>query len=183
MTKPQLSTPLVADTGPRIYLACLAAYNSGRLHGTWVEPDKGEDHIWDALRAMLAKSPVLGAEEWAIHAYEGFEGAGVSESASFGSVCALAGFITEHGELGAKVLEHFGNDLEDAEAEFQAYAGCYSSAAEFAEQLHENIGTEIPISLQHYIDWQSLARDMELNGDIIIFEMGFETVHIFWSRW
>ncbi len=182
MTKPQPSSHLVADTGPRIYLACLAAYHSGRLHGTWVEADQGEEHIWDALRAMLAKSPVPGAEEWAIHSHEGFEGAGVSESASFASVCELAEFIKERGELGAKVYEHFGNDLDDARAAFEEYAGAFASVVEFAEQFHEDIGTEIPTSLEHYIDWKSLARDMGLNGDIIIFEMGFEDVHIFWSR-
>lgn len=182
MTTSQPSSHLVADTGPRIYLACLAAYNSGRLHGTWVDADEGEDHIWNALRAMLAKSPVPGAEEWAIHAYEGFEGAGVSESLSFATVCELAEFIKEHGELGATVYEHFGNDLVYARAAFEEYAGKYASAAAFAEQLYEDIGTAIPTSLEHYIDWHSLARDMGLNGDIIIFEMGFEDVHIFWSR-
>lgn len=182
MTKPQPSAPLVAETGPRIYLACLTAYNSGRLHGVWVRADYGEDHIWNGLRAMLAKSPVSGAEEWAIHAYEGFQGAGVSESASFASVCEVAEFIKERGELGAKVYEHFGNDLDDARAAYEEYAGAFASVAEFAEQFHEDIGTEIPKTLQPFVDWQSLGRDMGLNGDIIIFEMGFEDVHIFWSR-
>lgn len=181
MTKSQPSPHLVTDTGPRIYLACLAAYNSGRLHGVWVRADLGEDHIWNALRSMIARSPVSGGEEWAIHAYEGFEGATLSESASFASVCMLAEYIAEHGELGAKVYEHFGNDLEDAEAAFAEYAGEFASAAAFAEQLHEDIGTEIPQALQYCIDWQSVARDMALNGDIITFELGFETIHIFWA--
>jgi len=184
MTNSQTSALLAATTvaHPRVYLACLASYNSGRLYGEWVRADLGEDHIWQALRTMITKSPTPGAEEWAIHASEGFEGAGVSESASFAGVCELAEFIGERGELGAQVYEHFGNDLRDARAAFEHYAGVFENAAAFAEQLHEEIGTEIPASLQYYIDWPSLARDMELNGDITVIELGFRQSHIFWSR-
>ena len=45
-----------------------------------------------------------------------------------------------------------------------------------------NTGTEIPESLRYYIDWQALARDMALNGEIMVFQTGFDEVHIFWSR-
>ena len=171
------------DTGgPRILVRCLAAYNSGRLHGVMIDASQGEDHIWEKVRAMLAASPEADAEEWAIHDYEGFEGARLSEYASFETVCALAEFIAERGELGAKLYSHFGDDLEAARAAFDDYAGEYTSAAEFAEQLHEDTGTEIPESLQYYIDWQALARDMALNGDIMVFQTGFDEVHVFWSR-
>ena len=105
---------------------------------------------------MLAASPEPDAEEWAIHDYEGFEGANLSEYASFETVCELADFIEEHGELGGKLLEHFGDDLAEARAVFDEYAGEYRSAADFAEQLHEDTGTQIPESLRYYIDWQAL---------------------------
>lgn len=184
MTNSQISSPLVAATGnrPRIYLACVASYNSGRLYETWVEADQGEEHIWAAVRSMIAASLEPGAEEWAIHSYEGFEGAELSESAGFEYVCALAEFIAEHGELGAKVYEYCGNDLDDARAAFERYAGAYSSTATFAEGLHDDLGTQISECLQYYIDWQALAKDMELNGDILVVELGFENVHVFWAR-
>lgn len=42
----------------RIYVACLAAYNSGRLHGEWIDCDgKDESDIWNEINAMLAQSP------------------------------------------------------------------------------------------------------------------------------
>ena len=64
------------ETEPvRIYVACLAAYNNGVLHGRWIDAARGEDHIWEETRAMLAASPIPDAEEWAIHDYEGFESA------------------------------------------------------------------------------------------------------------
>ena len=114
--------------------------------------------------------------------YEGFEGAHLSEYASFESVCELADFIEDRGELGAKLLNHFGDDLADARAAFDDYAGEYLSAADFAEQFHEDTGTQIPQSLRYYIDWEALTRDMALNGEIMVFQTGFDEVHIFRSR-
>ncbi len=114
--------------------------------------------------------------------YEGFEGASLSEYASFETVCALAEFITEHGRLAAKVYGYFGNDLDEARAAFEDYAGEYRSSADFAEELVRESGTEIPSSLEYYIDWQALARDMALNGEILVFQTGFDEVHIFWTR-
>ena len=170
-----------ATERPRIYVACLAAYNAGCLHGAWITATT-PDEIWGEVRAMLAASPEPHCDEWAIHDYEGFEGASLSEYASFETVCELADFIAEHGELGGKVLRHFGDDLAEARAAFEDYAGEYRSGADFAEQLHEDTGTEIPESLQYYIDWEALARDMALNGEIMVFQTGFDEVHIFWSR-
>ena len=172
--------PLTPD-GPRLYVACLAAYNNGYLHGRWIDATTPEE-VWAEVRAMLATSPIPEAEEHAIHDYEGFEGCNISEYASFETACDLAEFIAEHGALGAKLYRHFGDDLEQARAAFEDYAGAYASAAEFAEQLHEDTGTKIPQSLQYYIDWQALVRDMALNGEIMVFQTGFDEVHIFWSR-
>ena len=166
---------------PRIYVACLAAYNNGYLHGRWINATT-PDEIMDKVRAMLAASPLPDADEWAIHDYEGFEGASLSEYASFETVCALAEFISEHGRLGAKVHRHYGDDLEQARAAFENYAGEYRSVADFAEELARECGTEIPASLQYYIDWDAMGWDMALNGDIFTVETGFDQVHIFWSR-
>lgn len=181
------AAPLAATTAPaltdrpRIYVACLVAYNNGFLHGRWINATT-PDEIWEQVRAMLAASPIPQAEEHAIHDYEGFEGASLSEYSSFETVCDLADFIAEHGELGAKVYAYFGDDLGEARAAFEDYAGEYRSAADFAEQLHEDTGTEITESLRYYIDWQALARDMALNSEIVVFQLGFDEVHIFWCR-
>ena len=51
----------------RIYVACLAAYNNGHLHGEWIKVTD-EASIWEAVQAMLFASPIEeDAEEWAIH--------------------------------------------------------------------------------------------------------------------
>lgn len=184
MTDPIEPTPGVAADAParpRIYVACLAAYNSGILHGRWIAATTPEE-VQEQVRTMLGESPVPGAAEWAIHDYEGFEGICLSEYASFDTVCDLADFIAEHGELGAKLYRHFGNNLAEARAAFEEYAGQYQTAADFAEEMIRETGTEVPASLEYYIDWQALARDMAINGEILVIQTGFDEVHVFWCR-
>lgn len=184
MTNPVEPTPAVAAEAParpRIYVACLAAYNSGILHGRWIAATNADD-VRLEVSAMLAESPVPGAEEWAIHDYEGFEGICLSEHAALDTVCELADFVAEHGSLAAKLYSHFGNSLTEARAAFEDYAGQYKTAADFAEEMTRETGTEIPPSLEYYIDWQALARDMALNGEILVIQTGFDEVHVFWNR-
>lgn len=65
---------------------------------------------------------------------------------------------------------------------FENYTGQYETAGAFAEKMIRDTGNEIPAALQYYIDWQAMARDMELSGEILVFRTGFDEVHIFWSR-
>ena len=153
--------------GPRIYVACLAAYNNGILHGRWIEASTDTDEIWAEVSAMLKASPIPDAEEWAIHDYEGFGQARIEEYSSFEYVSRLAEFITLRGEdLGGAVLSHFSSDLDDANAAFEDYAGCYDSLAAFMQDLTEET-TEIPENLKFYIDYESMGRDAELNLSLI----------------
>ena len=107
----------------RIYVACLASYNNGTLYGVWIDATQGIDGIWKDVSQMLLNSPAEYAEEWAIHDYEGFEGIHLSEYASFETVAEYAEFIEEHGKLGGKLIEYYG-DLDDArDAISDHYAG------------------------------------------------------------
>ena len=176
---PRLTPP---DPDPiRIYVACLAAYNNGHLHGRWIEVTD-EATIWQAVQDMLAASPVEeDAEEWAIHDYEGFAGAEVGEYFSFQNVVELADYIRERGELGAQVLNYYGGNIEDAKARFEEYAGEYDSLADYAEELTEQSGIEISESLAPYIDYKAMAHDYEQSGDFLTFRV-CGNIHIFWAH-
>lgn len=181
MNKHSKQTPQLAQIdGPRIYVACLAAYNNGHLHGEWIDANQDADDMHSEISAMLKKSPIPNAEEFAIHDYDGFEGAEIGEYTSIETVVKLAEFTAEHGELGGKLLEHFSGNLEDAEAAFEHYAGQHKNLADFVQELTEET-TQIPQSLVYYIDYAAMARDMELNGDVFTIELGFEDVHVFWA--
>lgn len=166
----------------RIYVADLAAYNNGKLHGCWIDATEELDDIWAKVKHMLKNSPEGFAEEWAIHDYEGFEGAYLSEYEGFESVRAKALFVEEYGEVSGELLSHFGDQLEDAANALENhYAGVYKSLADYAEELAEQAG-DIPKHLELYIDYERMGRDMELSGDVYTIETGFEEVHVFWSH-
>lgn len=164
---------------PRIYVACLAAYNAGTLHGVWIDAAQEPWTIWDAVQDMLRASPIAGAEEWAIHDYEDFGGARVSEHAGFDTVSALAMFVGEHGELGAALLDHYGGDLAEAqEALADRYCGPHASLADYVRELTEET-TAVPHALRYYIDWRAMARDAEMSGDLFTVQTAFDVVHVF----
>lgn len=163
----------------RIYVACLAAYNEGHLHGRWIDAAQGEAHIWELSQAMLKASPIEAAEEWAIHDYEGFEGAELSEYSSFETVAAIAEFITEHGALGGKLLAHFSGHIADAKTALENYYGQYESLKDYARSLTEETTAKIPEHLKNYIDYTAMGRDMDINGDVFTVETAPSEIHIF----
>ncbi len=183
--KPPLALPDLSGPKPdpiRIYVACLASYNNGILHGRWIDVSD-EDAIWSEVQAMLKTSPLDEVcEEWAIHDDEGFEGAYIGEYYSFGRVVELADYIREHGELGAEVLNYYGGELKDALEAFENYSGEYESLADFAFELTQASGVDIPKSVKDYIDYEAMAGDMSLSGDILTFETGPTSVHVFWAH-
>lgn len=167
------------NTKPRIYVACLTAYNCGYLHGAWIDADQDENAIRAEIGVMLKGSPVADAEEYTIHDYEGFGEIQISEYAGIATVVTLAAFVMEHGALGAAVLDHFGGDIEEAtDALADRYHGVFESLADYVQEVTEE-ATEIPQSLRYYIDWQAMARDAEMSGDVFTVETAYDEIHVF----
>lgn len=165
-------------TTPRIYVACLAAYNNGCLHGAWIKADQRAWQIWGDISAMLRASPVVDAEEWAIHDYEGFEGVRISEYEGIEQVAELASFIAEHGKLGAELVTYLGDVKDARQAIEDRYHGAFESLADYVQELSES-SIAIPDALRFYIDWQSMARDAELSGDVFTIQTAHDQTHVF----
>ena len=164
----------------RIYVADLAAYNAGHLHGIWIDATIELDDMQAQINAMLAASPVVGAEEHAIHDYEGFGEYAVTEYAGLENVRDVALFIDAYPEFGAALLSHLG-DLDEAKrVADEGYRGCYASLADYAQEFTEET-TQIPETIRHYIDYDAMARDMEMNADVFTVEDSFRKVHVFWN--
>ncbi len=167
---------------PKIYAACLAAYNNGYLHGAWINANQDAMAIYAEIAAMLKASPIADAEEAAIHDHEGFEGVEIGEFTGIDRVSALAGFIAEHGTLGAELVNHFGGDLDEArEALEDRYHGQFESLADYAEQATFS-AIHIPKAVRYYIDWEAMARDWEMNGDMFAIHVGRHEAHVFSGR-
>ena len=163
----------------QIYMADLAAYNCGVLHGRWIDATQGADGIWEEIQEMLAQTPLKYeiAEEHAIHDQNGFGSLELHEYESIETVAEYAEFIEEHGKLGSMLLVEF--DIEEATAMMSdRYLGEYESVEDYAEQLLDDC-YEIPKYLEGYIDYQKFARDLELSGDIESYELSYRKVHIF----
>jgi antirestriction protein len=162
----------------QIYVACLAAYNNGILHGEWIDLNQPLDDVWRAICTMLNNSPIPNAEELAIHDYEGFEGYNLGEYESIQTAHALAQFILEHGKLGGLLLDHMNGDLNETENALQNYMGEFRCLADYAEQLTQDT-VKIPEHLAYYIDYEAMARDMDMSGDVFTLQTAFEEVHVF----
>ncbi|MFK7875876.1 MAG: antirestriction protein ArdA [Paracoccaceae bacterium] len=86
-----------------------------------------------------------------------------------------------HDKIAARQLVNHLGSLDGAKKAIEdAYAGEYKSLADFAVELTEQ-STEIPESLRFYIDYEAMARDIEIN-DVFTIDTGFEQVHVFWSH-
>lgn len=175
--------------GPSIYVACLAAYNNGWLHGKWIECTQSADDIRNEIKEMLSESPITKeygeiAEEWAIHDYQGFEGFKVQEWESIDKLSELAQAMTDSDdpEMFSELLQIRGHSIEEAKEFLEDnYAGLHTDLSDFAESLCRDCEGEIPKQLEYYIDWKSMGRDMELSGDIFTIETSTGT-HVFWNR-
>lgn len=202
-------------TAPRIYAACLASYNAGRLHGAWIDCEgKDGDELRREIDDMLATSPCPNvmrrkcpecgsyqtdarpyrenaeecdecgatlpdefkpsAEEWAIHDHEGFAGLIKSEWPDLGEVAELAEILGENDEDKRRGLLWLINDqgctVADAIAkceDVRTYDGSAKDyAADFAEDCYSEALEAMPDFLRYHIDWEGVARDLKLGGDI-----------------
>jgi antirestriction protein len=174
---------LETNNNPKIYIACLAAYNDGHLHGKWVIANQDVELIKKEIVEILRTSPVSNAEEWAIHDYENFYDAEdfLGEYPSLEDVVKVAEFVMEHGKIASALIDDC-RDIDDAIRMLnEEYAGVYDSLADFAEESYcEN--NNIPDNLVYYIDWEKMGEDMVLGGDITSIETGWKEVHIFWNH-
>lgn len=179
---------------PRIWIASLADYNNGRLHGDWIDANQDPDDIQQAAWRILASSPEPGAEEWAIHDYDGFGPLRLGEYESFEDVSAIARGIAEHGPAFAAwvdIVWDGGGPLEhELLAEFNDYyMGHYESAESWAEEMWDDLGYtleargRLPDSLQSYIrvDYDAFANDMRMGGELSFAEAPDGGVWVFRS--
>lgn len=160
---------------PRIYVASLSDYNTGRLHGQWLDAAQEPEALLAGISAMLAASTEPGAEEWAIHDYEQFCGVRLGEYESLENVSKIALGIAEHGAAFGAWAEYLGcGGWDDLDRFEDCYQGRWESLTDYAEQLLEDMGLHeiiergVPEHLQPYvrIDSEGLARDMSYNGEL-----------------
>lgn len=183
MVRHKTKTTMTTET--KIYVACLAAYNNGKLHGKWVtiDDETTAETLLESIAAILAVSPEPGAEEWAIPDYEGLPSS-LGENPDLEKLIETARGIREHGEIFSLYIEHTGYDAEEAAANFaDAYQGSYSNRETFGQQLWDELGYDsaIPEHLRCYVDTDRFTNDLFIGGDYFDIEFDAET-HVFNSH-
>jgi antirestriction protein len=170
-TAPACIASGLPDVG--VYIACLAAYNAGRLHGAWIdlEGDTDEDDLQEAIAWILATSPEPGAEEWAMHDSSGLPSyLSGTEWPDLGQLVAWADAFSAYADEDAR--EAYRLACEDqhqtlTEDDFrETYCGCYSSGTDYAQELAEETGS-LPAALPWpltCIDWASAWRELTYDG-------------------
>lgn len=188
--RPPASAEVVAPGKPSVYVASLADYNAGRLHGTWLDPAQDLEDVRQAVSEMLRCSRTPGAEEYAIHDFSGFgRHVELGEYTPIERVHALALGMKEHGMSFAawwSYVNPLSSDENELREQFQEdYRGTWGTVEDYAEQYLDDIGAvkiaeEIPTWIQPYLalDIEGFARDLVLGGEVIAIE-DIHGFHIF----
>ena len=157
----------------QVYIANLGKYNEGELVGAWFTPPIDYEEM--AERIGLNGE----YEEYAIHDYElPFE---VDEYTPISEINRLCEMIQELD--GSPILEElkeiqdmwFGSleELLENVDDIICYSDC-DSMEDVARYYVEETGVlgEVHASLQNYIDYQALGRDMEIDGYYLVTSHG-----------
>lgn len=171
-----LSEPIPS---PKIYVACLSSYVNGILYGKWIDASQEIEALRKEIKQMLADSPMPGAEEFAIHTFEGFFCLSIEGYESIESVQEQAAFILEHGELGGRLIAYYGEVEAARTALEEYYRGEYDSELEYAIQLFDECYLNgLPEFVRFYLDYEKFQRDIfiddyfsiEVRGRCHVFE-------------
>jgi antirestriction protein len=171
---------------PRIYVASLADYNNGRLHGQWLDAAQEPEALRAGVTEMLRTSPLPRAEEWAIHDHEGFAGLAIHEYEDLARVSALAMGLRRHGAAFAAWASLKGSEAAEVEDFDRQFVGHFASPAAFAERFLEDFGADsalhkhLPQWLRPYVrlDLETFGRDLDASGDFLFAE-GDGGVYVF----
>lgn len=172
---------------PQIYVACLAAYNAGRLHGKWIDATQDADAIHEQIAEVLKSSPIAGAEEWAIHDYDDLP-FGLGEYEDIDTVSRLAQAYEQHGAPFAAWMDTRDDPRSVDPDEFeQHYRGEWSSEEDYAWEVVKECGwagvqfvTYEPTegydytgrskvnpldALESYLDMETIAQELFQHGN------------------
>lgn len=169
----------MAELNPRVYVACLASYNAGTLHGEWIDANQDVHDIESDIESMLELSPVTSYGEWAIHDHDGFHGISIGEHDTVETVAKHAAILDEYGIAWAAYVDLVGEHYATEEGFTDQYHGVAESETDFASELFGDIYNteEIPEVFTMYFDYEKFARDLfitdyrsiEKDGELYIF--------------
>ena len=153
-----------------VCVQCLAAYNNGIHHYQWVDLEmiNEEGDLAACVEWVLASSPVAGAEEYMISDTSGLPGFLQGQWPDLRK-CEELGLTFQsvwlkHEQAYLTLCNYLGEVVTEERFE-EMFLG-EQSAEEYVQEYYEQNET-IPEALSYHIDWEGLANDWKLNGDLI----------------
>ena len=167
----------------RIYIACLAAYNNGMLHGAWIEPSADIKELQEQIDAMLKRSPMPNAEEWAAHDYDEFPNMG--EHPDLKDICGYVE-LADSSDLPQDclnaIIENVCGDLDQARKDLERVIGEFDDFQDYADDCADEMiacaesgsGSEF---LARYFDYSQFARDLRHDHTVLDVSKGVLVLH------
>jgi antirestriction protein len=132
------------------------------------------------------QSPEPGAEEYAVHDFDGWAGYRPGEYESLEHLARIAAGLAEHGAAFGAWANHCRDHDYDLDRFEEAYRGDWPSVVAYTEELLDDLGAtetleKVPEWLQPYvqINVEALARDLQLGGDLWAAPAENGEVHVF----
>ena len=159
----------------RIWIGNLGKYNEGELIGEWVDlPCDDFDGVFERIGINERY------EEWFIADYENDYGIEVGEYENIDSLNELAERLEDvDEEIFGALSSNFSNTGEALDiyesGNWRYYQGVHTMG-ELVEREFEETGrlAEIERVIEsYYIDWDSIGRDWEMNGNFISTDDGY----------
>ena len=180
---------------PRIWVGSLLDYNSGILHGEWIDAAQDDQALGTEVQRVLAASPTTAetgdpAEEYGIFDYDDFGVYRVQEYDRLEDVARVALGVAEHGPAFAAWADLHDGHLDMLAGFTDAYMGEYDSPEAWAETVMDDLGIqerlehELHGDMARYvrIDTGAWVQDAWLSGDIAIIHKPGGGVWIFDGR-
>ena len=169
--QPEATKQGLPDVG--VCIQCLASYNNGIHHFQWVDLEaliqEGES-LDECIAWVMETSPTPGAEEWIFSDSSGLpsflQGESVDARLLWAYAQELHGVMEHHKEAYKACCDQLAW-IVDAEKFEEALVG-EGRVEDFVEEFFDE--SELPDWVAQYVDWDALAADLKLNGDL--FEAG-----------
>lgn len=165
----------------RIYVACLASYNAGILHGVWVNASEDVEEMADEITAMLKASKQPDAEEWRIDDTEGY--GFLCNEPSLQDVADIESLMKTHRDEDlVEAAFSLADNAEEASRYLERFLGCGSDEENICREWLDESGIldAIPEDLRQYFDYDSYLNDKKCGGEWH-FVLHGNSVYGFWS--
>lgn len=162
-----MTTTTLTDTIPRIWVGCLACYNSARLVGEWFDATEGDDITLADVHGG-AQHVRSGCEEIWVMDHENLPIRGECSPHDAAQLAHVVEEVHENDREAFLVWALSGDQIEDGDglpsaSDFEErYCGTWESFEAYAENLGEDIALldGIPDEIARYFDWRAWARDL-----------------------